>query len=387
MRILHLFSNWKWTGPAEPAINLCAALAERHDVRVIPGNPWDSSYGNEVREQALSRGLEVVPGYRLNKHLDLWHNFTDARRLRGLVRDWKPDLIHTHLPNDHIVAGQACMGLSAAPQIVRSFYGTQGPEKVIFKTGLRTRLSLSRFTNGAIVITPSGQKRLIQEFGFSETRSAVIPVGVNTERFDPTRIDRDTARESFDIIYTDIVFGIVARMQRHRKFELLLEAMRQAMAENPHIKLMIVGRGTHRDEVAIDPVRKMGLEDRILFPGYISGERFVEALVAMDAACFLVPGSDGSCRAVREKMVMGLPVIAIDTPPLDEMVEDAQTGFLVESSVEGLKEAILAMAKSKDEMKRMQKNAREYGRHHFALKNQAEAVSAFYEHILSLSRR
>ena len=29
MKVLHLFSNWKWTGPAEPAVNLAAALRGR----------------------------------------------------------------------------------------------------------------------------------------------------------------------------------------------------------------------------------------------------------------------------------------------------------------------------------------------------------------------
>ena len=26
MKVLHLFSNYKWTGPAEPAVNLAAKL-------------------------------------------------------------------------------------------------------------------------------------------------------------------------------------------------------------------------------------------------------------------------------------------------------------------------------------------------------------------------
>jgi hypothetical protein len=29
VKVLHLFANWKWTGPAEPAVNLAAALRDR----------------------------------------------------------------------------------------------------------------------------------------------------------------------------------------------------------------------------------------------------------------------------------------------------------------------------------------------------------------------
>ena len=28
MKVLHLFSDWKWTGPAEPTVSLCAALTD-----------------------------------------------------------------------------------------------------------------------------------------------------------------------------------------------------------------------------------------------------------------------------------------------------------------------------------------------------------------------
>lgn len=380
MKILHLFSNWKWTGPAEPAINLCGALAARYDLMLIHGSPPDASYGNAVHEQANARGITTIPGFRLNKHLNLWHDVADARKLRKLISERKPDLIHTHLPNDHVVAGMACMANAKAPLIVRSFYGASGPE-----TGLRSSLWLSRFTSGAIVITQAGRERLTRRYRFQEERSAVIPVGVDTVRFDPARIDRADARSALGLTPDDVVFGIVARMQRHRKFEKLLEAMRLAMAEDPRIKLIIVGRGTHREEVAIRPVREMGLEDHILFPGYISGDLFVEALSAMDAALFLVPGSDGSCRAVREKIVMGLPVIAAKTPPLDEMIVHGETGLLVELTVEGLKHAIMQMALDGGRLARMRKNALKYGRKHFALKNQAEAVASFYDQIMALS--
>ena len=40
MRVLHLFSDWKWTGPAEPALHL--AIAQRdagHEVSFICGGP------------------------------------------------------------------------------------------------------------------------------------------------------------------------------------------------------------------------------------------------------------------------------------------------------------------------------------------------------------
>jgi glycosyltransferase involved in cell wall biosynthesis len=377
MKILHLFSNWKWTGPAELAVNLCRRLADTHEVRFIPGSPPADNIPNEVVDHARERGLESLPGFRLKKHLSVRHNMHDVPQLHRLLRAERFDLIHAHMPNDHLVAGLAAMGMKRKPPIVRSFYGPDGPEPM-----LRTGLLLRRFTAGAIVISRRARANLIQKYSFPEPRSAWISVGVDTDRFDPDRFDRAAARETLGLAPDDFVFGIVARMQRHRRFEVLLEAMRLAIADAPHIRLVIVGRGTHREEVAIRPVQEMGLADKILFPGYLRGEPFVSALAAMDAGIFLTPGSDGSCRAVREKMAMGLPMIAAKVPPLDEMVEHGKTGFLVERTVEGIRKAVLDMVRDRDAFARMRKSALAFGQTHFSLARQARTVEKFYAHCL-----
>ena len=40
MKILHIFSNWKWTGPAEHALNMAAAhLKSGHEVTFACAEP------------------------------------------------------------------------------------------------------------------------------------------------------------------------------------------------------------------------------------------------------------------------------------------------------------------------------------------------------------
>ncbi|MBU0753840.1 MAG: glycosyltransferase family 4 protein [Planctomycetes bacterium] len=380
MKILHLFSNWKWTGPAEPAVNLACRLADRNEVRFIAGSSPTKDLPGEVAAQAAGRGLDLVTGFRLNKHLNLRHNLLDAIRLRALLKDDSFDVIHTHMPNDHLITGLSCLGLFRKPVVIRSFYGAEGPEPKN-----RSGWLLKRFTSGAVVISQTARANLLNRYPFfPEARCASVAVGVDTKRFDASRFDRTKARISLGFDPRDFVFGIVARMQRHRRFETLLEAMRRVMAQVPEIKLMVVGRGTHREEVALGPVRAMGLSNRIIFPGYLKDEAFVQALAAMDAAIFLVPGSDGSCRAVREKMAMGLPMIASKVPPLDEMIEEGKTGYLVELTVDGLRDAILKMATDRQKTARMAEAAAAFGQNVFSVDRQARIVERFYAHCMQV---
>jgi glycosyltransferase involved in cell wall biosynthesis len=377
MKILHMISNWKWTGPAEPAVNLCRILMDRHETTLVCGRPPADGIKDDIYSKGLERGVSILKGLALRKHFNLKDNVLDVFKLRGVQKRSGFDLIHVHMQNDHLLAGLARAGLKPRPPIVRTFYGAEGPDR-----SFRSGLLLRRFTDGAIAISASGKERITRVFRFPEDRSDVIPAGVDTDRFDPERLDREEARRNYGLEPRHFLLGIVARVQRHRKFDVLLEAMRQAMAASPDLRMLIVGRGTHREEVAIRPVKELGLEDRILFTGYLEGESYVQALAAMDGALFLVPGSDGSCRAVREKMAMGLPVIATNIPPLNEMITPGETGFLVECTAAGIRDAALGMAGERNGARRMGSNARDRAKKLYSLSEQASRVDAFYRHIL-----
>jgi glycosyltransferase involved in cell wall biosynthesis len=59
----------------------------------------------------------------------------------------------------------------------------------------------------------------------------------------------------------------------------------------------------------------------------------------MDLLAFLVPGSDGTCRAVLEAAACGVPAVASRRGALPEIVADGETGLLVDERPEALAEA------------------------------------------------
>ncbi|MBW2259914.1 MAG: glycosyltransferase, partial [Deltaproteobacteria bacterium] len=107
MKLLHLFSNWRWTGPAEPVTNLVSAL---HSAG------WDVtfSFGQERRavkngivQNAQEQGLPVRPGLLLQKHSNLLCDYSDSRRLRKWLRNDHFSIVHAHLRNAHVIAALA----------------------------------------------------------------------------------------------------------------------------------------------------------------------------------------------------------------------------------------------------------------------------------------
>jgi len=380
MRVLHLFSNWRWTGPAEPAVNMAVALSRAGwDVTFAAGRP--RGYGGTlVVEKARERGLEVHSGLTLNKHINPFYNYPDGRRLREWLRDQRFEVMHCHMRNAHIVAALAARPLPDRPLVIRSAYAGEGPR------GYWERRLLTEFTDGLLVVSERARRHVVEAFGFPEERVAVAHTAVDLERFDPERGLGDR-RADFGLGPDDFVLGIVARVQWRRRFDVLLQAVAKAREALPNLKLLIVGRGTHIETIAVKPARKMGLADAVLFPGYQRGDDYVRTLATFDAKVFLVPGTDGSCRAVREAMAMGRPVIASRRGMLPELVAHGERGLVVNDTPDELAEAFVAMARDPERRRAMGAAARQFALENFSLERQAEIVGRFYHHIAALGKR
>lgn len=319
MKILHLFSNFKFTGPADPALVLARAQQELgHDVAVALGRPPRPEMEAKLDDIARSRGLEVVDALRLEKHTRPLSFLGDVTRLSRLLHERAPDVLHCHMPNDHLMAVAAAR--RHRRPVFRTIYDAS------LEAGFRARTALRR-TAGIFAFSPAvadSVRPLVPE----TTRVETVDPIIDLERF--PHGPSDELRGAWGAAPGDFVVGVIARMQTHRLFPELIAGFEGAAVDDPGLRLVVLGRGTHQETVAKEPARRSGVADRIVFPGYIDPEEYPRRVPCFDALIFLVPGSDGTCRAAREALVCGVPVIASRRGLLPQLVDDAETGLLLD---------------------------------------------------------
>ncbi len=375
MRILHLFANWKWTGPAEPALNLAWTLRSRgHDVHFACGRevrPMPNFIANEAR----SRGLDPIVSLRLGKHRHPIYDPIDRRALRALLKELRPDVVHCHLNNDHRLALGATRGL--AIPVVRSLHEGDAPRG---DRDMRTLMSNS--TKGLIVLYERLAAAVDARFPIDAARIAVIDGAVDLRRFDAGRRGLPRLAREYGLAKDDFVVGIVARMQKHRRFEIFFQALTKAAARVPNLKILLVGRGTWMDEVAVKPAARKELVGKAIFTGYRQGAEYVATLRCMSVKVYLTPGSDGSCRAVRESLAMGVPVVAARRGHLQDLVEDGVVGYLVEDDADQLADALVRLAEDTRLRNSLSRAAAKRARERYGLDTQAARVEAVYERVL-----
>lgn len=379
--MLHLFANHKVTGPAELALETCRAL-------VAAGVPAELLTSDVTRTKhrdrwlhllALERGVPVAPieGLRLGKHHKPVRTWLDARRLAAALRARPPRLVHCHLPNDHLIAAMAVERSGLRLPLVRTLYDAEAPAPT--RRTRRTLRGVARLvclSRAAADAVRAGARAL----GVDPGRVEHLEPPIDTDRFDPAR-GVPARRAALGLAPDDLVVGIVARMQTHRRYEVLLEAVRLARAELPRLRLVVVGRGTKQDEVAREPVRRLGLEDAVTFAGHVSGDDYVGTLAAFDLKVFMVPGSDGTCRAVREALAMALPVVTTRQGILPELVREGETGLLVAAEPEApeLAAALVALGRDAGRRAAMSAAARADAVARFAYPRHAARLAALYD--------
>jgi glycosyltransferase involved in cell wall biosynthesis len=373
VRILQLTSDWKWTGPAAPMLELSLALRARgHEIWLAcPPEPPGSD--GALMSRARARGLEPALQLERGRGVRWGRDGADARRLRALVLAHGVEIVHAWHTRDHALALRAAAGLRASVKIVRSFKSADPIpawpwNRWLFGTGC----------DGLLCVSPGAARVNARLRGGRPVAGAFG--AVDLARFAPGPAP-DALRRELRIAPGQRVIGIVARAQRHRRFDLLLEAMRELSESDRDARLLVIGRGTHIEETAREPARKLGISDRVVFAGY-RGEDYPDVLRLCDVFTLLVPGSDGGCRALLEASACGLPAVTTRRGALPELVVQGETGLIVGESPEELAAAWRALLESSERRQRMGAAARARAERHFTPARLASAVEALYRDAL-----
>jgi len=326
---------------------------------------------SSLLENARSLGVRPLLGLEPSRGVHPLRDTGDARRLRALIEERAFDVVHTWHTRDHALALRAAARSRRAgrTRVVRS-YKLAEP----IPANPWNRWLFGPGTDGLVCVSQAAACANARLRGGRPTIAAFGAVDV--ERFRPEPPDK-AVRESLGLEPSHRVVGIVARAQRHRRFELLLEAMARLASADPSARLLVVGRGTHIQETAIEPAARLGIADRVVFAGYRGGD-YADVLRSIDVFTFLVPGSDGGCRALLEAAACGIPAVATRRGAIPEIVLDGETGVLVDERPEDLAEAWLGLLDDAGRRARLGGAARRRAESHFTPARLAGDVAGLY---------
>jgi glycosyltransferase involved in cell wall biosynthesis len=340
---------------------------EVHLACPMPPHPRDGGVSEEAEKAGLLPELAILRGRGFRPVADR----VEGKAIHSLLEHHEIDVVHTWHTRDHLLALRAARarrrrGVTA---VVRSYRTAEAIPRLPWNRWL-----FGPGTDGLLCVSPETAQRNRVIRGGRPVRGSLG--AVDTERFAPRPADPEI-RASLGLAPEHRVVGIVARVQRHRRFDLLLEAAAELLGADPRARLLVVGRGTHRRVIAEEPARRMGLVDRVIFAGYREDD-YAEVLRAIDVFTFLVPGSDGTCRALLEAAACGIPAVTSKRGALPEIVVDGVTGILCEEDPRALAGAWRALLDDPARRRTMGASARRRAATVFTPSRFADEVEALY---------
>ena len=376
MRILHLFSDWKWTGPAEPVLSLCENLQNEGVDVVLAYRKTPIDFPERtVDKEASKRGIRCYEGLRLNRYFSARDWAHDLASFGRYVEKEGFDVVHTHLSHDYFTAISALSFRRLRPRIVRTDHKRDGLPLNLFMS-----LAMAR-TYGLVTYSQRLAKLDMKNFDFPQERLRVIPPGIK-----PYKGPAGNLRQELGISPDDRVIGVIGRLKPDRGYDVILKAFSILRSRVGRVKLVIVGRSSQIETSVMKPLRELGIEKDVIIAGYRFEDYFL-MIQTFDIYIMMRAGSDGSGRALREVLGLGRPAIVSDRGMLPDLVDDGKTGFVTSWDASDLASKMEILVGDASIRRQFGENARKRADEEWDFRLQAKAMKNFYESLLRMDPR
>ena len=284
----------------------------------------------------------------------------------------------------------ACLDLVKHLPMIVHFHGPWAAESRV--EGGSALASLSKFlveravyarARKAIVLTRAFRDVLHRSYGVPETDIAVIPGGVDIERYNASRSKAD-ARLVLGLPPDRPIVLAVRRLARRMGIEHLIAAFAEVRRENADALLVIVGGG-HLFPILERQVHEYGLSRNVLFTGRVPEDDLSCYYRAADVSVVPSLALEGFGLVVAESLACGTPALVTPVGGLPEVVAGLSEALILDdSSARALADGLRGVLSGRRALP-SEDDCTAYARTHFSWPTIAKQVKSVYGDVLCAS--
>ncbi|MFP4473421.1 MAG: glycosyltransferase [Candidatus Omnitrophota bacterium] len=327
-------------------------------------------------------GVLRLPSIHRVKDTDFSLNLPLTAEFSNEIREFKPDIVHSHHP---FLLGDSAQRIAARHGIPIVFtYHTIYEQKMHYldfdteqSRRFIKRLAVEYANHCDAVVTPT--KSIGEHFRSQgmKTPTEVIPTGIDMKTFGHG--DRGHFRKTFNIPEDAFVVSHIGRMVKEKNVDFLTRCVLKFMEQKPDTHYLLVGGGPSLKEIK-EQVSEAGLSGRVTITGNLDGQDLIDGYHAGDVFGF-ASHSETQGLVLLEAMAAGLPVIGVDAFGTRDFVESEKNGKVIPEDDDGVFADALSWYYQLDDArkKEMRKNARDCAKSY--------SIGRCTERMLNLYRR
>lgn len=355
MKILVVDLDTEWRGGQNQALLMLEGLNARNYVTELV-----SPENSELGKRAHARGVTI---HSVSRH---FARISAAFKISELTRTGRYDIVHANEAHA-VTAAWLAKAHRRVPFVISRRVGYP------IRNG---SLALSRYQAAARILPISGwvAERLAAS-GIPAEKMTVVYEGVEIPRLRSAEVRRE-ARAFWGITDDSPLLGCVGVLLPDKGQDLLIRALGDVRTEFPQAKLLLAGDGPDKSRLK-QLAKKLGISDAVIFAGFVKAMDPVYA--ALDV--FLFPSRfEGLGTSLLSAMSHAVPSIAFHCCAFGEIIEDQNSGFLVELGDEtSLKNATAALLRDPSRAKQIGQAARTRIEGKFSAPKMIESMIQVYE--------
>ena len=226
-------------------------------------------------------------------------------------------------------------------------------------------------------------KDFIGRYGLID-KSAVVHNAVDADTFSAPN-GGAKFREELGIDKTITAVGLIGNIAERKGIDTFLDTARAVITENrlkdTEFLFLVAGKAVSEYALGLrSRIDEWGLSDRIILLGFRSD---IEEVISGLDICVLPSTAEPFGRVIIESMLLGTPVIGSRSGGIPEIIEEGESGLLVEPGDENdLAEKIRLLSSDRKLYDRLAKKGRRRAAERFSMKRHVDGVVDVYREMI-----
>jgi glycosyltransferase involved in cell wall biosynthesis len=335
-KVLRIINRLNLGGPTYNAAYLSKFMEPGFETLLVSGMKDDSEESSEF----IVKNLDLHPVYvpEMYRELHPFRDFKSYNKLRKIIEEFKPDIVHTHAAKAGAV-GRLAASHSGVPVIVHTFHGHVFHS---YFSPLKTRMFLeierylAKRTSKIVVLSEIQKQELSNTYKIAaEDKFEIVPLGFDLRKFQENQPEKRKAfRSQYNVGDDEIAIGIVGRLVPIKNHELFLKALSILSAKTTKkVRAFIIGDGEERQKIEQTAMalglkfNSSNLQEKNLLT-FTSWIKEIDGPVAGMDIIALCSNNEGTPVSLIEAQAAGKPVVSTNVGGIENIVIKNETAFL-----------------------------------------------------------
>lgn len=357
-KVLRIINRFNLGGPTYNVAYLTRYLAPEFETLLIGGTKDESEASSDYIVKKLGTDPVIIPS--MKRSINPINDFVAYRELKKIIKDFKPDIVHTHAAKAGTLGRLAAFSCNV-PVVVHTFHGHVFHSYFgAFRTSVFKVIErqLAKHTTAIIAISDKQKDELAKLHKIAPAEKIkVIQLGFDLDRFrENIEQKRASFRKQYNVDDDEIVIGIIGRLVPVKNHALFLQAIRYVLNNTAKkVRAFIIGDGEQKSAIIeqakifkLDYIEGSQSSDKaaLTFTSWILDVDW--ALAGLDILC-LTSFNEGTPVSLIEAQAAGKPIVSTNVGGIENVVLEGQTALLAEAdNSEKYSEQLLKLVENDD---------------------------------------